>query len=142
MEILIPKRGGRWAGGGKIRLMEILISRRGRWKGRWKDPSWGFSYSQERRLLGWRWTDPSHRNSYCQERRSLGWRWKDLCWGFSFSQGGGHWAGGGKIRFMEILIYRRPEVERSILSPRWKDPSHGNSYSQERRSLGWRWKDP
>ena len=32
--------------------------------------------------------------------------------------------------------------ERRSLGWKWKDPSRGNSYSQERRALGWRRKDP
>ena len=82
-KFLIPRRGGRWAGGGKNRLAEILILRRG---GRWagggknrlgaKDPSRKFLIPRERRSLDWRWKEPSRSErsvleiSYSQERRS------------------------------------------------------------------------
>ena len=51
--------------------------------------------------------------------------------------GEGYWAGGGKIRLGNFLLPGEAlaglEAERSV---------SGISCSQERRSHGWRWKDP
>ena len=136
----IPRRGGHWVGGGKIRLGEFPIPRR------WKDQNllfpgeavtglevesiprtgghWagGGIYSQERRSPGWRREDPSrkipHSQACSQERRSMGWRRKDLSRDFSIPRRGGHWVGGGKIRLGIFLFPGEAvtglEAERSV----------------------------
>ena len=88
----------------------------------------GISCSQERRSPGWRQKDPSRGFLAPKKRRSPSWRredrefpiprrWKDPSRKFLAPRRGGQWAGG----------------ERSV---------SGFFYSQERRSLGWRRKDP
>ena len=65
-EFLIPWRGGRWAGGGKIRLGEFLISRRGgHWAGDGKIRLGNFLFPGLE-VEGWRWKDASRGISYSQ----------------------------------------------------------------------------
>ena len=75
--------------------------------------------------------------SCSQERRSPGWRWKDPSWGFLIPRRGARRAGGGKIRLENFLFPGEAltglEAERSVSKI---------SRSQERRSPGWRRKDP
>ena len=188
-ELLIPRRGARWDGGGKIRLgnfsfpgeavteleversvsrisysqeversvsgishfqdrrllsrrrkdpsREFLISRR------WKDPSWEFliptkaaHWAGGGKIRLRNFSFPGELTGLEVEDRSLGWRWKDPSQEFLIPRRGGHWAGGGKIRKNFSLSGEAVtglEVERSVSRI---------SHSQERRSLGWRWKDP
>ena len=134
-KFLIPRRGGHWAGGGKIRLENFLFP---------GEAVTGAGGGKIRLGVG------------NKERRSLGWRWKDPSRKFLIPRRGGHWAGDGKIRLENVLFPGEAvtglEVEKSVSKISFPGEAVTGleversvskiSYSQERRSLGWRWKDP
>ena len=122
---LAPRRGAHRVGGGKIRLGDFLLQQRrspvGGGKIRLGDffPSWGFlAPRRAHRVGGWK---IRLGDLLLPEKKALA----GLEVERSVSRRGAHRAGGGKIRLGD-------------------DPSRTMiySYSQERRSPGWRRKDP
>ena len=86
-KFLVPRRGARRAGGGKIRLENFLF------------PGEALTGLEVERSVS--------KISFFQERRSPGWRWKDPSRKFLVPRRGAHWVGGGKIRLGEFPIRRK-----------------------------------